>query len=159
VKALTVKQPWAWAIAAGYKTVENRGRNFNYRGPLAIHAGMGWSERGAEAPHVTDAWRAYVAEQSAQSQGVVTVRYVRRGSVWSDAELACGAFVAVAELVDCHPSAGCCKPWGEDNYTRPNKAATACHHLVLENVRRLDEPIPARGALGLWTPHGLAATP
>jgi hypothetical protein len=38
MKALTVRQPWAWAIVTGYKDVENRGRRTNHRGPLLIHA-------------------------------------------------------------------------------------------------------------------------
>jgi tetratricopeptide (TPR) repeat protein len=33
-----VQQPFAWAICAGIKTVENRSRGTNYRGPIAIHA-------------------------------------------------------------------------------------------------------------------------
>lgn len=40
VKALTIKQPWAWAIAAGIKRVENRSWRTNYRGWLAIHAAV-----------------------------------------------------------------------------------------------------------------------
>jgi ASCH domain len=39
IKALSVKQPWAWAIVAGYKDVENRSRRTNFRGELLIHAG------------------------------------------------------------------------------------------------------------------------
>lgn len=31
-------QPWAWAIVAGIKTVENRSRPTRHRGPLVIHA-------------------------------------------------------------------------------------------------------------------------
>jgi hypothetical protein len=38
MKALSVCQPWAWAIVAGIKTVENRSRPTRHRGPLAIHA-------------------------------------------------------------------------------------------------------------------------
>jgi hypothetical protein len=38
MKALTVKQPWAWAIVSGYKDVENRSRRTNHRGQLLIHA-------------------------------------------------------------------------------------------------------------------------
>ena len=40
MKAISVKQPWAWAIVAGYKDVENRSRRTNFRGPLLIHAGL-----------------------------------------------------------------------------------------------------------------------
>ena len=39
MKAITVQQPWAWAIAYGGKRVENRTWSTTYRGPLAIHAG------------------------------------------------------------------------------------------------------------------------
>ena len=40
MKAITIHQPWAWAVATGRKTVENRTWSTNYRGPLAIHAGI-----------------------------------------------------------------------------------------------------------------------
>lgn len=39
MKALSVQEPWAWAIVAGHKTVENRTWRTAYRGPLLIHAG------------------------------------------------------------------------------------------------------------------------
>ena len=39
MKALTVRQPWAWLIAQGYKDVENRKWPTPYRGWIAIHAG------------------------------------------------------------------------------------------------------------------------
>jgi hypothetical protein len=38
MKALSVCQPWAWAIVAGLKTVENRSRPTRHRGPLVVHA-------------------------------------------------------------------------------------------------------------------------
>src|SRR5688572_22804092 len=38
MKALTVRQPWAWAIVMGYKDVENRSRQTNHRGQVLIHA-------------------------------------------------------------------------------------------------------------------------
>jgi hypothetical protein len=38
MKALSVCQPWAWAIVHDIKMVENRWRRTNYRGPLVIHA-------------------------------------------------------------------------------------------------------------------------
>ena len=46
--ALTVKQPWAWAIMHAGKDVENRSRTTHYRGRLLIHAGKGWSKEGAQ---------------------------------------------------------------------------------------------------------------
>jgi hypothetical protein len=38
MKALSIRQPWAWLIVTGYKDVENRSWRTNYRGPLLIHA-------------------------------------------------------------------------------------------------------------------------
>ena len=50
MRALTVKRPWAQAIAAGLKTIENR----SWRPPdafigerIAIHAGAAWDAAGA----------------------------------------------------------------------------------------------------------------
>ena len=39
MKALSIQQPWAWAIVNGFKPVENRTWRTNYTGPLLIHAG------------------------------------------------------------------------------------------------------------------------
>jgi hypothetical protein len=39
MKALTIRQPWAWAIVTGIKAVENRSYRTAHRGPFLIHAG------------------------------------------------------------------------------------------------------------------------
>lgn len=135
MRVLTVRQPWAEAIACGAKLIENRSQGFprNYRGALAIHAGAEWSTRGATDPRI----RALFRE-----------RDTFRVAVYR-------AVIAVAELVDVHHANGCCAPWGEDTYPPANPEARPpgiVTHLVLADVRRLERPIPARGALGLWTP-------
>lgn len=38
MKALSVRQPWAWAIIYAGKDIENRSRCTRHRGPVAIHA-------------------------------------------------------------------------------------------------------------------------
>ncbi|EMX9180730.1 ASCH domain-containing protein [Citrobacter sedlakii] len=38
MKAISVRQPWAWLIVNGYKDIENRSRETYYRGPVLIHA-------------------------------------------------------------------------------------------------------------------------
>ena len=55
MKALTIRQPWAWAIIFDGKDVENRSWNTSYRGDLAIHAGVAyradaWLPRGIVPP-------------------------------------------------------------------------------------------------------------
>lgn len=39
MKALSVKQPWAWLIVQGIKDVENRTWKTNQRGEILVHAG------------------------------------------------------------------------------------------------------------------------
>jgi len=43
MKALSIRQPWAWLIANGYKNIENRDWRFKpkLRGRIAIHAAKG----------------------------------------------------------------------------------------------------------------------
>ena len=81
MKALTIHQPWAWAIVAGLKAVENRTWRTPYRGPLAIHAGI--SERSLE--HGT--------------------RFCERHGIAVPADLVLGAVIGVVELVDVVPVA------------------------------------------------------
>ncbi len=145
MRALTVQQPWAWAIFHG-KDVENRTQAWGYRGPLAIHAGQRWSDRGGRS------------------------RLVLQHEDYADAEMHKGAIIGVVDLVDVHVSArgrevtsrarhghgleshrlpDCCSsPWGEfaEGPTKP------VVHLELANPRPLATPIPAKGRLGLWTP-------
>lgn len=131
MRALTVQQPWAWAIFHG-KTIENRTQLWSYRGPLAIHAGMRVSERGWDNEIVHDS---YLAAHCPP--------------------IDLGAIIGIVDLVDVHPDAGCCRPWGESAYVEHGgRERRRITHLVLENPRKLAEPIPCKGALGLWTPPG-----
>ncbi|MCA2275478.1 hypothetical protein JF780_05665 [Mycobacterium intracellulare] len=138
MKALTVRQPWAWQIIHQRKDIENRTRNIagNYRGPLAIHAALKADEPAlARLPMHAPEW--------------VTARRI----------FDYGVILGVVDLVDVHtptPQHGkptcpsitdapwTCSAWAEDDTV----------HLVLDNPR----PIPrgqqprCRGALGLWTP-------
>jgi hypothetical protein len=45
MKAISVKQPWAWALFHG-KPVENRTWETDYRGELLIHASKQWDKKG-----------------------------------------------------------------------------------------------------------------
>lgn len=143
MRCLTVMQPWAWAIFHG-KDIENRTQLWSYRGPLAIHAGQRLSDRGAADPRIHRAtmhWQREIADRPG-----APVPRLRD-------ELVYGAILGVVELVDVHPDAGCCKPWGESAYVEHGgRERRRITHLVLENPRLLAEPIPCKGLLGLWTP-------
>ncbi|MEL7338969.1 MAG: ASCH domain-containing protein [Bacteroidota bacterium] len=41
MKALSIKQPWAWLILHGGKDIENRTWKTKHRGPFLIHTGKG----------------------------------------------------------------------------------------------------------------------
>lgn len=44
LRALTIKQPWAWLIVNGHKDVENRSWSTRHRGPFLVHAGQSKSD-------------------------------------------------------------------------------------------------------------------
>jgi hypothetical protein len=80
MKALSVCQPWAWAIVQGIKKVENRSRPTQHRGPLVIHASRSRRYLGG---HYADLLPGLPPE----------------------AELDFGVLVGVVEVVDCVPLA------------------------------------------------------
>ena len=48
MKALSVRQPWAWLIVNGHKDIENRTWRTNFRGPVLIHASLKMDRGGYE---------------------------------------------------------------------------------------------------------------
>jgi len=133
VKALTVKQPWAGAIALGWKTIENRTWSTGYRGPLAIHAGASIDRDARHDPRM----RAALADSPDSPDRMP--------------EFKTGAVVAVVRLVECHQAApGCCG----GTFGNPD----AVHWLLAEAVP-LRTPVPCPGRLGIWVlPSHLAVT-
>jgi hypothetical protein len=49
VKALSIRQPWAWLIVNGFKDIENRSWDTRYRGTVLIHASKGMTRAEYEA--------------------------------------------------------------------------------------------------------------
>jgi len=47
-RILSIRQPFAWAILAGRKKVENRTWNTEYRGTVYLHAGKAFDREGLE---------------------------------------------------------------------------------------------------------------
>lgn len=45
MKALSIRQPYAWLIAQGHKDIENRDWATNFRGRVLIHAGLTYPKR------------------------------------------------------------------------------------------------------------------
>ena len=83
IKVITVHQPWAWAIAYGFKDVENRTWSTKYRGSLVIHSAK---SRKSLKPHLD---------------------FVKTTTKINDPKLDFGCLIAIVDLVDCvenHPS-------------------------------------------------------
>ena len=134
MKALTIRQPWASAVALGWKPIENRRWQTHHRGPIAIHAGVGVGNR-AEF----DGAVARVADLSGRTEEVVRALTQVRGAIIAVADLeeVCGDSLWQGQL---SPLQCDCGPW----------AFSQSRHFRLGNARRLVNPIPAKGALNLW---------
>ena len=46
MKALSIRQPWAWLIVTGHKDIENRTWSTSYRGKFLIHTGKKFDQAG-----------------------------------------------------------------------------------------------------------------
>lgn len=44
MKAISIRQPWAWLIVNGFKDIENRSWPTQFRGRIYVHAGKGMTE-------------------------------------------------------------------------------------------------------------------
>lgn len=131
MRALTISQPFASLIASGEKFVENRTWYTPYRGPLAIHAGKGTQ--------------------------YLTAKELR--------EYPTSCVVAVARLVACLDiglitfkdkipnkrkllAPNTTKNWSE---IAIHKHCEGPWCWILEDVVKLETPVPLRGAMGLFS--------
>ncbi|MCG8694670.1 MAG: ASCH domain-containing protein [Minwuiales bacterium] len=150
MKALTLWQPWATLIALGIKGFETRGWSTRYRGPLAIHA----AKRRVDRRQFDDYLWPVLA-------GFDYIGEPRPDIPWP---LPTGCVVAVCELVDVIPTEQIRVIEDEadwDDFGQDRGAISPAEHYLgnyepgrfawdCRKVRRLRQPIAARGAQGLW---------
>jgi activating signal cointegrator 1 len=138
MKALSVMQPWATLIAQGAKRIETRSWSTSYRGLLAIHTSGKMNREAAmslRAPSIREA-----LEAGGYHQG--------SGPASNPYRLPLGAVIAVVTLVDVQritPEHVPTEPERSFGDYTPGRFAWFLH-----DVRRLPEPVTAKGALGLW---------
>jgi hypothetical protein len=127
-------------VALEEKRLETRSWSTDYRGPLLIHAAKRWA-----------------GEQRRLFQGDNPVAQGFRLAIYpvyvNPDALPLGCFVAVVDLVGIFPVEKVVKFIDRKEWLFGNYAAGR-FAWKLENVRRLTEPIPARGYQALWTPDG-----
>lgn len=134
MKALTVRQPYADAIAHGLKRIENRGRALPAKYvdvPVLLHA--------AKERHATRITAADLADIVGDPMG----------QPWPDLRSHILAVIRFAGSHRCDSSQHwCCRPWGQIETTQSPKV----WHWEISEVTRLETPVSASGALGFWTP-------
>ncbi len=127
-KALSIRQPWAWLIANGYKDIENRSWNTTYRGEIFIHASKAMT--GKEYGQCLDFLELLRRDANV---ALPIIRLPDREN------LKFGGIIGVAKLVDCVTDSD--SPWFIGEYG-----------FVLENAKSLPF-MPIKGALGLFNPY------
>ena len=119
VRAITLRAPWSDLTALRIKGIENRSWNTNYRGLVLVHSGLAVDRRAFSDAHVAVALAADY-----------------------DPEANAGRVVALAELIDVHKDAECCRPWGD----------AGAYHFVWGDIVPLPRPVRTRGYQQLWVP-------
>ncbi|MFI6603744.1 hypothetical protein ACIBHX_46575 [Nonomuraea sp. NPDC050536] len=128
--ALTVRQPWAWALAWGGKNIENRSWTTSYRGWIAIHAGKTLVDDVGRAQQFIQErmgwrWRPHHARQSVRARGQVLA-------------------LARLDAVCAGPVEGCACPMDSA------WATVGAFHWRFGAWQHLRRPVATAGGLGLW---------
>ncbi len=126
MKALSVRQPWAWLIASGIKDVENRSWKTNFRGRVYIHAGAKFDMSALKDSRI----------KTVEYGGLVTVRQCY-SIFWMSLEWKSGAIIGEVDIIDCVTESD--SPWFSGPYG-----------FVLANAVLYETPIACKGQLGLF---------
>ena len=124
MKVLSIKEPFATLIKDGVKIYETRSWRTNYRGEIYIHASLSLSKS----------------------------ERVESANKYLKSEIKPGFILCKCELVDCIPMTDefikyINEETSEYDYGLYSEGRYAWKLKVLEV---LDEPIPAKGKLGIW---------
>ncbi len=130
MRALTLDQPWATLVAIGAKKIETRGWWTYHRGLLAIHASRNFNVAHKNLIYVNKYFRKALS-------GIALSDFPR------------GCIIATCDLVECWEIKE--GPLLIDDREKAFGDYTPGRYMwVLENVKKFDKPIPARGFTGLW---------
>jgi hypothetical protein len=123
---ITLYQPWAFAIVAGYKGNETRGHYTNVRGRVFIHAAK---KHPYKVPGFIPA---------AKVIGVTSIE-----------DLALGAIVGTVEIVDCVPVESIAGDT-TDQERALGDYSPGRYAWITKDPVMFETPIPAKGKQGWW---------
>jgi hypothetical protein len=130
VKAISLWQPWASAIAIGAKQIETRSWWTPHRGRLAIHA----AKRDTPELHEFFTWKCCDPLRQAGYQRFTDLPF--------------GAIIATCRLVECLSTTDV------DCLTEQERAfgdySPGRYAWVLADIERLEQPVPCRGFQSLF---------
>lgn len=124
MKALSIRQPWAWLIVSGHKDIENRDWQTSYRGKVLIHAGKLIDKAAHDA---------LVA-----GRHPVTAKPSKLGLLYQAIDVELGGIVGMAEIAGCVSSSD--SEWFVGDYG-----------FLIRNPRPLAFQ-PLQGKLGFFEP-------
>lgn len=125
MKVLSIRQPYAWLIAIGCKTIENRTWNRKFRGRFLIHASQA-------RPEMLDGRQYKAMKAFCQERGITVPDFK---------DLPTSAIIGSVELADIRYHEFYDNPFAEENQ----------YHWFLKGARLLEEPIRnVKGKLFLW---------
>lgn len=132
MKALSIRQPWAYLIAAGYKDFENRTWHTKYEGRIYIHAGKKNASE-IDRKSALQTWASHVVNTDID----ITESDVEKFTASIHNLQQHGALIGEVDIASCvHDSDS---PW----FTGP-------HGFVLRNPEIYQVPIPMAGRLGFF---------
>lgn len=145
LRGLTLLHPWAWAVASAGKDVENRKMRPEARGGqigmyLAIHGGVvpGPQSGKREEARMDLAWVLETAGRVSEVGAEVVEALGMAYPVSNEERYFVPGIVAVARLA------------GVTQASPSRWAARGQYHWELADVVTLPEPVPHKGAQGLW---------
>lgn len=157
MKVITLRQPWAYFLCAGIKTIETRSFNTSHRGPLLIHASAHVPTKAEVTQYETDPAFAVHRQHAFNLFGPGIVR---------------GAIIGCVNVIDTKPA----EDWraffdnmkgsiADYNYTdsllEMSTSITQCelslgdysagrYGWLTAQARLYTKAVPAKGALSLW---------
>jgi hypothetical protein len=140
MKALTVKQPWAYLICADIKDVENRTWKTNFRGRVLIHAGASCDSRCGNllTLFTMEQWNEMNKMKHLPVKRKIVEEYLDKSAIIGSVEIV-DCVGASPDMVDCFGTP--LSVWAEPN----------CFLWVLENPILFKKPIlNMKGKLSFW---------